>query len=246
WAIIQPLMTTIVFTVVFGNLARITTADAAGPASGQNAAEAVRIPGFLFYMSATICWSYFAQTVKTTANTFLSNYRVFGKVYFPRLSIPISGALSNIISFGIRFVMFLCFWTYYVLRGDCGIHLSVYILLLPLLLLQLILMGIAFGLLVSSVTTKYRDLIQMLDFGIQLWQYATPVAYGLSLIPERYMDLYMLNPVTMVVVTFRYAFFGVGYFNAGYYALGWAVTLITLFFGLRLFGRVERTFMDTI
>ncbi len=239
WAIIQPLATTIVFNIVFGNLARVTTLDAAG--SGET-----MIPGFLFYMAGTICWSYFAQTVKTTANTFLTNYRILGKVYFPRLVMPIAGALSNMISFGIRFAMFLVFWGFFALRGGSGIQISRYILLLPLLLLQLILMGIGFGLLISSVTTKYRDMIHMLEFGMQLWQYATPVAYGLSLIPERFLGLYMLNPVTMVVVIFRYAFFGTGYFHAGYYALSWAVTLLVLFLGLRLFNRVERTFMDTI
>lgn len=239
WAVIQPLMTTIVFNVIFGNLARLTTSDAGN-------AAAMEIPGFLFYMSGTICWAYFSQTVKTTANTFLANYRILGKVYFPRMVMPVSGALSNLIPFVIQLAMFLCFWGFYVLRGDSGITVSKYMLLLPLLLLQLILMGIGFGLLISSVTTKYRDLIHMLEFGLQLWQYGTPIAYGLSLIPERFFGLYMLNPVTMVIVTFRYAFFGSGYFNIGYYLLSWAVTLLVLFFGLRLFNRVEKTFMDTI
>ena len=132
WAILQPLMTTIVFNVIFGNLAHLTTADTA---------DGLPVPGFLFYMAGTICWSYFSQTVMGTANTFISNYRILGKVYFPRMVMPISGALSNLISFAIRFVMFLCFWVWFAVIMGCGIRLSVYILLLPLLLLQLVLMG---------------------------------------------------------------------------------------------------------
>jgi len=237
WAILQPLMTTIVFNVIFGNLAHLTTADTA---------DGLPVPGFLFYMAGTICWSYFSQTVMGTANTFISNYRILGKVYFPRMVMPISGALSNLISFAIRFVMFLCFWVWFAVIKGCGIRLSPCILLLPLLLLQLVLMSIGFGLLISSVTTKYRDMIQLMDFGIQLWHYGTPVAYGLSLIPAKFLGLYLLNPVTMVIIVFRYAFFGSGYFHAGYYLLSWAVTGLVLAFGLWLFGRVERTFMDTL
>lgn len=240
WAVIQPLLTTVVFNVIFGNLARLTTADA--PA----AADSPAIPGFLFYMAGTICWSYFSQTVTGTANTFLTHHKILGKVYFPRLVMPVSGALSNLISFGIRFAMFLGFWLYFALRGGSGIRPSLFLLLLPLLLLQLILMGLGFGLIISSVTTKYRDMIHLMSFGMQLWLYGTPVAYGLSLIPERYLPLYLLNPVTMVIVIFRYAFFGTGYFHAGYYALSWGITLLVLWLGLKLFRRVERTFMDTI
>ena len=239
WAIIQPLLTTIVFNVIFGNLAKLTTSDSA-------AAQQILIPGFLFYLAGTICWSLFSQTVTKTANTFLANSRIFGKVYFPRLIMPVSTALSNLIPFVIRFVMFLGFYLYFALSGGYGIHVSGYLLLLPLLLLQLILMGMAFGLIVASVTTKYRDLIHLMEFGMQLWLYGTPVAYGLSMIPERFYPLYMLNPVTMVIVIFRYAFFGAGYFHIGYYCLSWLITLLALLLGLKLFRKVERSFMDTI
>lgn len=239
WAIIQPLLTTIVFNVIFGNLARLTTSDNIGT-------EQLMVPGFLFYMAGTICWSYFSQTVTGTAHTFTSNHRILGKVYFPRLIMPISGALSNLVSFGIRFVMFLGFWIYFMVRGNYGIHVSGYIFLLPLLLLQLILMGIAFGLVIAAATIKYRDLMHLLDFGMQLWLYGTPVAYGLSLIPEKYMILYMLNPVTIIVVIFRYAFFGTGYFNIVYYLISWGITFLVLFVGIKLFQKVERTFMDMI
>ena len=237
WAVIQPLMTTLVFNVLFGTLARLTTMDSA---------EQAQVPGFLFYMSGTICWSYFSQTVKNTANTLLINRRILGKVYFPRLVTPVSSALANLISFGIRFVMFLGFWAYFLLRGDTGIHLNAYIWLLPALILQLILTGLGFGLIVASATIKYRDMIHMLDFTLELWHYGTPVAYGLSLIPAKYLGLYLLNPLSMIIVTFRNAFFGSGYFHTGYYAMGWAVTLLFLMAGLKLFCKVERTFVDTI
>ncbi len=241
WAVIQPLLTTIVFNVIFGSLAKLTTADAIDPGAGTAA-----IPSFLFYMAGTICWSYFSQTVTATASTFINNQRILGKVYFPRLVMPVSTALSNLISLAIRFVMFLGFWAFFAIRGGYGIHMNLFVLLLPLLFLQLVLLGIGFGLVISSVTTKYRDMMQLMSFGVQLWQYATPIAYGLSLIPAKYLGIYMLNPVTMVIVTFRYAFFGTGYFNVWYYALSWAVTILVLLLGVRLFRRVERTFMDTI
>ena len=240
WAIIQPLLTTIVFNAIFGNLAHLTISDKT--VDGNQ----LMIPGFLFYMAGTICWSYFSQTVTGIANTFINNYRILGKVYFPRLIMPVSCALSNLISFGIRFVMFLCFWLYFLLRGGSGIRITGFIFMLPLLIIQLILMGVAFGLIIASVTIKYRDLIHLMELGMQLWLYGTPVAYGLSLIPEKYLDIYMLNPVTMVIVIFRYAFFGEGYFNAFYYAISWGITFIFLFLGIKLFEKVEKTFMDII
>lgn len=238
WAIIQPLLTTVVFTIVFGNLARLTTLD--------TNTESVIIPGFLFYMAGTICWSYFSSTIASTSNTFIGNSGILGKVYFPRLVMPISTALSNLISFGIQFLMFLCFWMYYLLEGHTDIHVSGYICLLPILLIQLIMLSVGVGIIISSLTTKYRDLAMLVGFGLHLWQYGSPIAYGLSLIPERYMDLYMLNPVTSIIVIFRYAVFGTGYFNAGYYALSWAMTIIVFFIGVILFNRIERTFMDTV
>ena len=239
WAIIQPLLTTVVFTIVFGNLANLTTLDI-------NTSSEVIIPGFLFYMAGTVCWSYFSSTVSSTSHTFIGNSGIFGKVYFPRLVMPISTALSNLISFGIQFIMFLCFWGYYVLRGNTDIHASIYIFLFPLLLIQLIMLSTGVGIIISSLTTKYRDLAMLVGFGLQLWQYGSPIAYGLSMIPERYMGLYMLNPVTSIIVIFRYAFFGTGYFHGGYYLLSWIMTIIIFFIGVVLFNRIERTFMDTV
>lgn len=239
WAIIQPLLTTIVFTIIFGNLARLTTADVQG-------AENLVIPGFLFYMSGTICWSYFSATVSSTANTFLTNRGIMGKVYFPRLVSPIASTISKLISFGIQFAMFLGFWAYFLIKGGTDIHPSIYLLLLPLLLLQMMMLAMGVGIIVSALTTKYRDLAMLIGFGLQLWQYGTPVAYGLQLVPEKYLTLYLLNPMTPVITAFRFAFFGIGFFDIGYYAIGWGVTIILFVVGLLLFNKVERTFMDTI
>lgn len=237
WAIIQPLLTTVVFTIVFGNLAKLTTADVAGD---------YVIPGFLFYMAGNICWSYFSTTLQTTSNTFLANRATMGKVYYPRLVAPISTALSNLISFSIQLVMFLCFWLFYLVRGGTSIQFTPALLLLPLCILQLIVLSTGFGIIISSITTKYRDLAMLVGFGLQLWQYGSPIAYGMQLIPEKWVGLYMLNPVTPVITTFRYALFGFGYFNLPYYLLSWAISLLVFFVGLILFSRIERTFMDTI
>lgn len=237
WAIIQPLLTTVVFTVVFGSLAHLTTADAAGD---------VMIPGFLFYMAGNICWHYFSSTLQATSDTFLRNRAIMGKVYYPRLVSPIATALSGLISFGIQFAMFLVFWLWYVVRGGTSIHVTSMLLLIPFLVPQMIILSIGFGIIIASVTTKYRDLAMLVSFGLQLWQYGSPIAYGLQLVPERWMGLYMLNPVAPIVTTFRYAMFGFGYFNLRYYLIGWVISLLFFLIGLVMFSRIERTFMDTI
>lgn len=237
WAVIQPLLTTVVFTIIFGNLAHLTTADVDG---------SFVLPGFLFYMSGNICWGYFSATLSATSNTFLANRGIMGKVYFPRLVTPIATALSKLISFGIQFAMFLCFWLFFLLRGGTSIRVTPMLLLVPLCLLQLIVLSMGCGVIISSVTTKYRDLIMLVGFGLQLWQYGSPIAYGLKLVPEKWMGLYLLNPVTPIVTTFRYAMFGFGFFDLKYYLIGWAVSIALFLIGVILFSRIERTFMDTI
>ena len=237
WAIIQPLLTTVVFTIVFGNLARLSTADAPG--------EFV-IPSFLFYMAGNICWSYFSSTLQNTSNTFIANRGTMGKVYYPRLVSPIATAFSNLISFAIQFLFFLVFWLFYLLRGGTSLQATPMLALVPAVVLQMIILSMGCGIIISSVTTKYRDLAMLVGFGLQLWQYGSPIAYGLQLIPEQYMGLYMLNPVTPIITTFRYAMFGFGYFNITYYLISWAVSLAVFFVGVILFSRIERTFMDTI
>ena len=237
WAIIQPLLTTVVFTVIFGNLAHLTTMDTDGDWI---------VPGFLFYMAGNICWGYFSTTLSSTANTFVTNRNTMGKVYYPRLVAPLSTALSGMISFGIQFALFILFWLFFVLRGGTSICITPMMLLLPLLILQMILLSMGVGIIIASVTTKYRDLAMLVTFGLQLWQYGSPIAYGLKLVPENWMGLYMLNPVTPIVTTFRYALFGFGYFDLKYYLIGWGVSLLVFLIGLVLFNRIEHSFMDTI
>ena len=237
WAIIQPLLTTVVFTIIFGNLAHLTTADVDGD---------FVLPGFLFYMSGNICWAYFSGTLQATSNTFLANRAIMGRVYYPRLVSPIATALSHLISFGIQFAMFLCFWLFFVILGGTSIRITPMLLMIPLCILQMIILSTGCGIIISSVTTKYRDLVMLVGFGLQLWQYGSPIAYGLQLIPEKWMGLYMLNPVTPIITTFRYGMFGFGFFDLTYFLIGWAVSIAVFFIGLILFSRIERTFMDTI
>ena len=229
WAIIQPLMTTVIFTIVFGSMAGL-------------AADGV--PSFLFYMSGTIAWSYFSSCLNGTSSTFISNAGIMGKVYFPRLVMPISTVLTNLISFSIQFVMFLGFLFYYFIRGE--VHPSIYCLLLPLMILQMAMLGLGAGVIISALTTKYRDLRMLVGFGVSLWMYGTPVAYDMRIIPEKYMQLYMLNPMTPIINMFRTAFLGIGSVQFHYYLTSWIVTIIILFIGVVLFNHVEKTFMDTV
>ena len=237
WAVIQPLLTTTVFTIVFGNLARLTTSDIPG--------EFV-IPGFLFYMGSNICWGFFSAILSATSNTFLTNRGTMGKVYYPRLVAPISTALSRLVSFGIQFAMMAVFWAYFLIKGGTSIRITPWLLMIPMLIVQMMILAVGFGIIISSVTTKYRDLAMLVGFGLELWRYGCPIAYGLQLVPERYITLYLLNPVTPILTTFRYAVFGFGFFHAGYYALSWGVSIVVFLIGLVLFSRIERTFMDTI
>ena len=229
WAVIQPLLTTVVFTVVFGKLA--------GLAPGG-------VPSFLFFMSGNIAWGYFSGCLTATANTFTGNAGIFGKVYFPRLVTPISTVISNLIGFGIQFAMFLVFLVIYWIRGT--VQPTLYVLMLPLLLLQMAMLSLGVGVIISSLTTKYRDLVMLVGFGVQLWMYGTPVAYDIGIVPAKYMGLYMLNPMTPVINCFRLAFLGIGSFDLPHYLLSWAVTFVVLVIGIVLFNRVEKTFMDTV
>ena len=229
WAVIQPLLTTVVFTVVFGSLAGLA-ADGC--------------PSFLFYLAGTVAWTYFGNCLTQTADTFTGNAGILGKVYFPRLVMPISTVMTNLISFGIQFAMFIAFLIIYCVKGDVSIN--AFVLMLPVLIVHMALLSLGTGIIISALTTKYRDLKMLVSFGVQLWMYATPVAYDIGIIPERFMSLYMINPMTPVINTFRYAFLDLGSFELGYYLLSWGVTFIILFIGILLFSRVEKTFMDTV
>ena len=235
WAILQPFLTTVIFTLVFGNIA--------GLAPGG-------IPSFIFYLSGTIVWTYFSSCLSLTANTFVANSATMGKVYFPRLVMPISTVISELISFVIQYSFLLIFLLYYIITGQ-EVHPNLWILMTPLLVLQLALLGLGFGIIVSALTTKYRDLAMLVGFGTQLWMYASPIAYDMfsmgALAPGgKWHALYMCNPVTSIVNLFRYGYLGIGVIEWNYYFIGWGITLILLLFGIVIFSRVEKTFMDTV
>jgi len=196
WAVINPLMTTVVFTVIFGNLAKLSTAD-------TNDMLQYVLPKFLFYMAGSVCWEYFSLTVKSVSNTFLLNARVMSKVYYPRILSPISVAIAKLATFGIQLLLFFLLLVIEVIRGAAVIRVSAALLLLPLLMLQLVLLGLGTGIIVSALTTKYRDMAMLVEFGLHLWQFASPVAYGFAIVPEKWRLLYLLNPVSEIVVSFR-------------------------------------------
>ena len=237
WAIIQPLFTTLVYTIIFGTLAQLSTADAT---------PAPNVPSFLFYMSGTILWGYFSSVASATSHTFLANAHIMGKVYFPRIAMPIATAISHLISFGIQLAMFIVLYIGCIINGSAEFVFSFHLLLVPLSIVQLMILSTGIGIIISALTTKYRDLSMLVGFGLNLWQYATPVAYGLLLIPAKYVGLYNLNPVTPAILSFRYGIFGKGYFDPVYYLVGWCVTLAVGLFGLLLFNRIEKNFADTV
>jgi lipopolysaccharide transport system permease protein len=230
WFLLQPLFTTIVFTVIFGKIAKI-------PTDG--------LPNILFYMSGLVAWNYFAGCLNKTSDTFVGNAHLFGKVFFPRLTVPISVVLSNLITFGIQFVLFLCFYVYYYIEG-AALTPKILILYLPLLIVQMAALGLGFGIMVSSLTTKYRDLTQLVAFGVQLWMYATPIVYPTSQIPEKWQWLTALNPMAPIIEVFRYTFFGVGTVHPWQMGLSMAITFLILSTGIVLFSRIEKSFMDTV
>jgi len=230
WFLIQPLMTTIMFTIVFSNLAHI-------PTDG--------LPPMLFYMAGNVAWIYFSTCLTTTSNTFISNAAIFGKVYFPRLSVPISIVISNLIQFGIQFLLLLAFMLYFYLRG-APISPNKYVVLLPLLIALMALMGLGFGIIISSLTTRYRDLANLVTFGVQLWMYFTPVIYPLSQIPEGYRIYIVANPVTPIIETFRYALLGTGTVTAVQLLYSTLFTFVVLVIGIIMFSRVEKSFMDVV
>jgi lipopolysaccharide transport system permease protein len=230
WYLIQPLLTTIIFTFIFGNIAKL-------PTDG--------LPPFLFYMSGTVIWAYFASSLTKTSETFVGNANLFGKVYFPRLAVPVSVLISNLIAFAIQFGFFLAFMAYFVSRGT-PLHPNWWILLTPVLLLMMAGLGLGFGIIVSSLTTKYRDLRFLVQFGVQLLMYITPVIYPISALPPRYQALLQFNPISPIVETFRYAFLGAGTVNVPQLVYSFGLMLIVITIGAVIFNRVEATFMDTV
>ena len=235
WVLIQPIITTVVFTVVFGGIAKL-------PTDGM--------PSFLFYMAGNICWQYFSSCLTQTSNTFIYNRRIFGKVYFPRLVMPISTVMTQFINFAVQFLLFLCFLIFYATRAGTAVKPNMSLILFtPLVILQMALLGLGFGIIVSALTTKYRDLNMLLSFSVHLWMYATPIAYSSRLITDSHpfiAKFYMLNPMTPMIELFRSAYLGVETGEMIYYWISVGTTLAVLALGVMLFTRIERTFMDTV
>lgn len=230
WFIVQPILTTVIYTLVFGNIAHISTSG---------------LPGPLFYMAGITAWNYFADCFLKTTNVFRDNAAVFGKVYFPRLVVPISNITSSVVRFGIQLLLFFCFLAYYG-WGNEHVHPNLVALLLPLLVLLMAGMGLGAGMIISALTTKYRDLSFLVSFGMQLLMYATTVIYPLSAAPAKYKWIIVANPMTPIIETFRYGFLGAGSFTWETLSYSAIVTAILVIIGSVVFTKTERNFIDTV
>ena len=238
WYIVQPALSVIMYMIVFGGIAGIPTDGVAQP---------------LFYLAGTCMWQYFSDCLSKTSNTFVDNAGIFGKVYFPRLAVPVANVVSNLLRFGIQLGLFFVVYAVYAVFGDPGAHFTWYALLFPVLVLMLAGLALGFGILFSSMTTKYRDLQVLFSFGVSLWMYATPIVYPLTIAKSKFWHgisvhkLMCLNPVTPIIETFKYGFLGCGEF------IGWrwliysfVFMLILLALGVVVFNKVQRSFMDTV
>lgn len=230
WFFIQPLFTTLVFTFVFGNLAKISTDG---------------LPQQLFYLSGITAWNYFADCLTKTSTVFRDNVSIFGKVYFPRLIMPLSIVVSNLVRFVVQLVLLFIMMAYFAFQG-ADFHMTYAILFFPFLVVLMALLGLGLGLIITAMTTKYRDLSFLVTFGVQLLMYGTTVIYPLSSAPEKYKTIIALNPMTAIIEAFRYAFLGRGEFTPWSIGYSVAVTIIVLFFGIIIFNKTEKNFVDTI
>jgi len=232
WHVIQPVLTTIMFLIVFNKIAKISTDN---------------LPPVLFYMSGIAIWNYFSSCLNNTSGTFVNNAGIFGKVYFPRLVMPLSNVLSNIVKFGIQFGIVLIVALYYAFTHLYIIHLAWHMLLIPVIVVVMAGMGLSLGILISSLTTKYRDLTILISFGVQLLMYVTPVVYPLSFLEQsKYRSFIEWNPLSPMIEGFRYSLFGEGEFNIYLFGYSIAFTIIMFFIAIVIFSKVERTFMDTV
>ena len=230
WLFLMPLLTSITYVILFGNIAKLSTDG---------------VPQLLFYLTGNALWTYFSSCVTRSADTFTGNSYLFGKVYFPRLVMPLSDMLGNAMRFGIQMILVLVLLVYYTVRGIVTPH-FIWWLMVPVLLIWLGLMGMGFGIIISSLTTKYRDLHVLVSFGVTLWMYATPVVYPFSMLDGTLKKVLLFNPVTEPMELFRYAVLGVGTISPAYVGLSLAVTAVVVIAGIMIFNRVERTFMDTV
>jgi lipopolysaccharide transport system permease protein len=230
WLIIQPLITTFTYMFVFGGIAKIGTDG---------------IPPPIFYFCGTTLWTYFSQSLIKSSDTFVANSGLFGKIYFPRFTMPIAYAVTNAVSMGVQFLALVAFYFYYLASGY-SFQTSPLLLLLPILIVQLGMLGTGIGITVSSLTTKYRDLKQLIGFGMTLWMYATPIVYPLSQVPAKWRWVFVVNPVSPVIETFRYALLGKGTFDPAAWGVSLVVTMFFFAFGLMVFNYSERTFIDVV
>lgn len=230
WHFIQPLFTTLTFFVIFNKIAGLSTDG---------------VPPILFYMSGITIWNYFASCLNSTSNTFVANAGIYGKVYFPRLIVPLSSVASNMVRFGIQFLLLVVIMIWYKISGSL-FHITPYVLLIPVLLFIMAGIGLGLGIIISSLTTKYKDLTVLIGFAVQLLMYATPVIYPLSAIQSKYLFLIQLNPITPLVEAFRYSLLGSGTFTTGSLLYSFGFMGVVLFAGLLIFSKVERSFMDTV
>lgn len=233
WYVIQPLFTTIMFMFVFGGIAGI-------PTDG--------LPQPLFYMAGILCWNYFSECLTKCSETFNANQHIFGKVYFPRLVVPFSIVISSLLKMAIQFILFIVIYVFFILKGYT-LDLTWYMLLVPILIIMLAGLGLGFGLIISSMTTKYRDLRFLISFGVQLWMYITPVIYPLSVLKNNYPDYVwaiVVNPLTSIIETFKIAFLGQGTFEWIYLFYSLVFTILVMLFGMLTFNKTQRSFMDVI
>jgi lipopolysaccharide transport system permease protein len=230
WYFIQPALTTIMYMVVFGGIAKISTDG---------------LPQPLFYLAGIVCWQYFADCLNKTSSTFIANQHIFGKVYFPRLIVPLATVSSNLVRMGIQFILYVAVYIWYLFAG-VHIRPTIYILLIPILIMILAGLALGFGILISSMTTKYRDLTFLFSFIVQLWMYATPVIYPLSTISPERQWIMVLNPVTSIIETFKYGMMGVATFSWGHLAYSFGFMIVILGIGIIVFNKVQRSFMDTV
>ena len=230
WLILSPIITVTLYSLVFGGLGKLSTDG---------------IPHFVFYLCSNALWTFFATSLTQTSTTFTANAAIMGKVYFPRLVMPISSVLTGMLDMVIQLGILVVVMLGYAVSGY-RFALGPTLLLAPLLILQTGMLGLGFGIIIASLTTKYRDLAVLVSFGVSLWMYATPVVYTAGLIPQKYIGLYMLNPMSPVMECWRHAVIGSGTFLWGYWGMSWVITLGVLFLGVVLFSHIEKTFMDTV
>lgn len=231
WYLIQPALTTVMYMVVFGGIAGISTDG---------------LPQALFYLSGIVLWQYFSDCLNKTSSTFTANQHIFGKVYFPRLLAPLATVTSNLLRMGIQFLLFVLVYLYFVIIKGVDVAPNIYALLTPVLIIMLAGLSLGFGIIISSMTTKYRDLTILFTFVVQLWMYATPVIYPMSTMPDKYRWIIELNPLTSIFEAFKYGAMGVGAFSWGHLAYSFGFMVVLLGIGIVVFNKVQRSFMDTV